>query len=304
MSDFKLNILGCGSASPTPFRNPSSQVIEYRGRLMMIDCGEGTQAMMRRMKLHFSRLTHIFISHMHGDHCLGLPGLLSTLALNGKTGAVTVVLPKDGVEIMRANTDYFCREAPFEIIYQPIEGNGGLVLDLPGLTVEAFPLFHRIPTYGFLFKEKPKCRHLRGDMVKFLQIPIAKLKDIKEGADFVKPDGTIVPNERITSPADASASYAYCSDTMFNPRVAESIKGVDVVYHEATYDSSLKESAVARGHSTATEAGEIAALANAKKLIIGHFSKRYTNVEALAEEARTKFPNVIAARDGLKIELL
>lgn len=303
MSDFKLNILGCGSASPTPFRNPSSQVLEYRGRLMMIDCGEGTQAMMRRMKLHFSRLTHIFISHMHGDHCLGLPGLLSTLALNGKTGTVTVVLPKDGVEIMRSILNYFCREAPFEIVFQPIEGDGGEVLNLPGLTVTAFPLYHRVPAYGFIFREKPKQLHLRGDMVKFLQIPIAQLPKIKEGADFVKPDGEVIPNSRITTPASPSVSYAYCSDTMFDQRVAECVKGVDFLYHEATYDSSLAAKASSRGHSTAAEAGLIASMAGVKTLIIGHFSKRYVDVDILVEDARQNFPNVIAAHDGLTIDL-
>lgn len=301
MTDFCLDILGCGSASPTPFRNPSSQVIEYRGRLMMIDCGEGTQAMMRRMKLHFTRLTHIFISHTHGDHCLGLPGLLSTLALNGKTGSVTIVLPAEGVEIMRTIIGYFCREAPFEIIFQPVEGNGGIVLDLPGLTVEAFRLYHRVPAYGYIFREKPKQLHLRGDMVKFLNIPVAQLQHIKNGADFVKADGEIVANSRITSPADPSLSYAYCSDTMFDPRVAESVKGVDVIYHEATYDSSLTPKAEARGHSTAAQAGRIAAMAGARLLIIGHFSKRYIDTEPLAEEARREFPAVIAAHDGMRI---
>ncbi|MDE5686715.1 MAG: ribonuclease Z [Paramuribaculum sp.] len=303
MSDFQLNILGCGSATPSPKRNPSSQVIDYRRRLMMIDCGEGAQATMRRMGLSFSRLTHIFISHMHGDHCLGLPGLLSTLALHGKEGSVTVVLPESGVRIMKEITDYFCREPQLEIIFQPVSGEGGIVLELPSLTVEAFPLYHRIESYGYLFREKPKQRHLKGDMVEFYNVPVAMRPLLKDGADFVTDDGRTIENRLLTRDPDPSRSYAYCSDTMFDERVAHAVSGVDLLYHEATYDKSLAAEARKRGHSTALEAGKIASLAKAGKLIIGHYSKRYNDIEPLVSEAASVFPNVIAASDGLKIDL-
>lgn len=304
MADFTLNILGCGSATPSPLRNPSAQVVDYRGRLMMIDCGEGAQATMRRMGLPFHRISHIFISHMHGDHCFGLPGLLSTLNLQDKGGKVVVVLPEGGVEIMKSITDYFCRENSFEIEFQPVSGNGGLVLDLPSMTVEAFPLYHRVPAYGYLFREKPKQLHLRGDMMEFYNVPVAQRQNIKNGADFVKDNGDIVPNAWLTRPADPSLSYAYCSDTVYDRRVAEAVKGVDLLYHEATYDSSFAEKALARGHSTAAQAWKIAAQAGAKELIIGHFSKRYTSTDLLVEEAAKEFPNVIAASDGMTVDII
>ena len=303
MEKFEVNILGCGSAIPTPRHNPASQVVTFRDNLLLIDCGEGAQNMMRRMGLRFARLNHVFISHMHGDHCLGLPGLLSTLGLHERTGTVVVHLPAGGLEVMKTITDYFCRQSPFDIVYDPIEGDGGVVLDTPSLSVEAFPLYHRIPCYGYLFREKEKLRHLRGDMVKFHDIPVSRLQQIKEGADYVKPDGTVIANAMLTTPADPSRSYAYCSDTMFDERVAEAVRGVDLLYHEATYTSELARQARERGHSTAAEAARIAAMAGVKQLMIGHYSKRYDDLEVLVADARTEFAEVIAAREGLVVKL-
>lgn len=301
MEKFEVNILGCGSAIPTPRHNPASQVVNFRDNLLMIDCGEGSQRMMRRMGLRFSRLNHVFLSHMHGDHCLGLPGLLSTLALHDRTGTVVVHLPADGLKVMKTMTDYFCRQSPYEIVYDPIECNGGLLLDTPSLTVEAFPLYHRVECYGYVFREKEKLRHLRGDMIAFHDVPVRELQRIKEGCDYVKPDGTVVPNAALTTPADHARSYAYCSDTMFDERVARAVEGVDLLYHEATYTSELASQARERGHSTAAEAGKIAAMAGVKRLIIGHYSKRYADVEVLVEDARREFDEVIAADEGLVI---
>lgn len=303
MEKFEVNILGCGSALPTPRHNPACQVVNFRDNLMMIDCGEGAQKMMRRMGLRFARLNHVFISHMHGDHCLGLPGLLATLGLHERTGRVVVHLPAEGLQVMKAMTDYFCRQSPYEIVYDPIEGDGGVLVDTPSLTVEAFPLYHRVDCYGYVFREKDKLRHLRGDMVKFHDIPVRELQRIKEGADYVKPDGTVIVNEMLTTPADPARSYAYCSDTMFDERVAAAVKGVDLLYHEATYTSELAGQARERGHSTAAEAGRIAAMCGAKRLIIGHYSKRYDDVEVLVEDARTEFAEVIAADEGMVIKL-
>lgn len=270
----------------------------------MIDCGEGSQSMMRRMKLKFARLNHVFLSHLHGDHCLGLPGLLSTLGLHERTGSVTVHLPADGLEIMRSITDYFCRESPFDIIFNPITGTGGTVFESDSLTVEAFPLYHRVPCYGYIFREKPKQRHLIGDMVRFHQIPLSALHGIKMGNDYITPQGVVIPNDRLTTPADPVMSYAYCSDTMFNHAVAEAVSGVDTLYHEATYDSSLEQQARRRGHSTAAQAAQIAAEAHVRRLIIGHYSKRYSDVDILVKEAQAHFPNVVAADEGLRIDLL
>lgn len=304
MAKFQVNILGCGSATPTARHQPSCQVVDFRDKLFMIDCGEGAQLMFRRLGLKFSRLNHIFISHLHGDHLFGLPGLLSTMALHQISGSVTVHIFRDGARLMKEWMDFFNRNSPFEIIYDIIEeGERRIVYEDPGLTIETFPLYHRTPCSGFIFREKPKQRHLRGDAVKFHNVPVSQIKNIKDGADYVKEDGTVVPNIMLTTDADPSMSYAYCSDTMMDKRVAKDIEGVDTVYHEATYDDSLEATARERGHSTARQAALIATAAGAKRLIIGHFSKRYTSEEILLKEASEEFPDVIVANEGLRIDL-
>lgn len=302
MSEFTLNILGCGSATPSLRHLPACQVIDYRGSLMMIDCGEGAQLSMRRMGLKFSRLNHIFISHLHGDHCLGLPGLLSTLALHQKGGTLTVHTFADGAEMFGRIMDFFCRERTFDLQFNILDPSRRQVaLDTPSLTVEAFPLRHRVPCVGYLFREKPKPLHLRGDMVKFHNIPVSQLKAIKEGADFVTPEGIVVPNNRLTTPADPAVSYAYCSDTIYDPTLAETVKGVDLLYHEATYADDCAQKARERFHSTASEAARVARDAGAGRLLLGHFSKAYPNEEQHLAEARAIFPATDIAREGLTI---
>lgn len=304
MAKFQVNILGCGSATPTARHQPSCQVVDFRDKLFMIDCGEGAQLMFRRLGLKFSRLNHIFISHLHGDHLFGLPGLLSTMALHQISGSVTVHIFRDGARLMKEWMDFFNRNSPFEIIYDIIEeGERRIVYEDSGLTIETFPLYHRTPCSGFIFREKPKQRHLRGDAVKFHNVPVSQIKNIKDGADYVKEDGTVVPNIMLTTDADPSMSYAYCSDTMMDKRVAKDIEGVDTVYHEATYDDSLEATARERGHSTARQAALIATAAGAKRLIIGHFSKRYNSEEILLKEASEEFQDVIVANEGLRVDL-
>ena len=308
MAKFQVNILGCGSATPTARHQPSCQVVDFRDKLFMIDCGEGAQSQFRKLGLKFSRLNHIFISHLHGDHLFGLPGLLSTMALHEVTGSVTIHIFREGARLMKDWMDFFNRNSPFEIIYDIIEeGERRVVYEDSGLIIETFPLYHRTPCNGYILREKPKMRHLRGDAVKFHNVPVSQLKAIKEGADFVKDDGTVIPNAMLTTDADPSVSYADCSDrgkyAYLDPRVAEDVKGVDTIYHEATYDDSLETQARERGHSTARQAGKIAAMAGAKRLIIGHFSKRYNSEEILLREASEEFPEVIVANEGLRIDL-
>lgn len=305
MAKFQVNILGCGSATPSARHQPSCQVVDFRDKLFMIDCGEGAQSWFRRMGLKFSRLGHIFISHLHGDHVFGLPGLLSTMSLHDVQGTVTIHIFKEGAELLKSWMDFFNRQSSFEIIYDIIEpGERRVIYEDSGLTVETFPLYHRIPCTGFIFREKPKARHLRGDMVKFFGIPVSQLQAIKNGADYVKPDGTVVPNDRLTTPADPSVSYAYCSDTMYDKRVARDVAGVDTIYHEATYHSSLEATARERGHSTSLQAAVTARDAGASRLIIGHFSKRYVQGEQpLLEEAVAVFPSTVLANEGLRIDL-
>lgn len=304
MAQMELNILGCGSATPTARHLPSSQVIDIRDNLYMIDCGEGAQINLRRQHLKFSRLHNIFLSHLHGDHCLGLPGLLSTMSLNKIGGTVTIHTFADGADILSRVMDYFCRERSFELKFNIIDPSGSqLIYEDNAITVETIPLYHRVPCVGFIFREKPKSRHLRGDMVKFYNIPTYRLSAIKSGEDYVTPDGTFIANERLTTDPDPSLSYAYCSDTQYDPRVAEAVKGVDVIYHEATYTDLHAAKAAARGHSTASEAARTARDAGAKLLILGHYSKSYPDEETHLAEARAIFPATIAANEGLKVDI-
>lgn len=303
MADFKVNILGCGSATPSLRHMPSCQVVDHRDRLMMVDCGEGAQLAMRRMRLKYSRLNNIFISHLHGDHCLGLPGLLSTMALHDIEGTVTVHTFAEGAELFERIINFFCRERSYDLRFNIIKPERAVIYEDKSLTVETFPLYHRVPCVGYIFREKPKLRHINREMVDFYKVPVAMMHSIKEGADFVLPDGTVVANERLTTPAEPAYSYAYCSDTVYNPLVAEAVKGVDVVYHEATYTDGDAEKARQRGHSTAGEAAKIALEAGAKKLIIGHYSKSYADESGHIADACRIFPDTIAANEDLTIDI-
>ena len=304
MAQFQLNILGCGSAIPTARHNPSSQIIDIRDNLFMIDCGEGSQLTMRKMRLKYARLNNIFISHLHGDHCLGLTGLLSSMALQEKSGTLTIHIFEEGADLFDQQLKFFCRDTPYEIKFNIIKPERATIFESNAITVETIPLFHRVPCVGFLFKEKPKLRHLKGDMVKFYEIPVKDIHGIKEGNDFITPHGVLVPNSHLTSDPSPSMSYAYCSDTAFNPQVAESVKGVNTIYHEATYTNEFISIAGKRGHSTSAQAAQIAKMAGAERLILGHFSKRYRDESGLLNEAKTIFDNTILANDGMRIDLL
>ncbi|MCM1522003.1 MAG: ribonuclease Z [Muribaculaceae bacterium] len=306
MSNFRVNILGCSSATQSSRHQQSSQVVDFRDKLFMIDCGEGAQGQFRRQGLKFSRLTHIFISHLHGDHFFGLPGLLSTMSLHEVSGTVTIHLFRRGAELLAEWMDFFNRSSSFEIVYDILEpGERKVIYEDGGLTVNTFPLYHRVDCTGFLFREKPGLRHLRGDMVRFHNVPVSQLQGIKEGRDYIKEDGTVIPNAALTTPPTPTRSYAYCSDTMANPAVAEDIRGVGTIYHEATYDQSQVKAAHERGHSTACEAAEAARDAGAKELILGHFSKRYDaeGEQLLLREAREVFPDTILAFEGLRVDV-
>lgn len=304
MSNFTVTILGCGSATPTLRHMPSAQAVSYGKRLMLIDCGEGTQLQLRRFGLSFAKITDIFISHLHGDHFLGLPGLLSTMSLHQVGGTVTVHTFAEGAEVLRRILDVFCHELTYELRFDIIDpGAPGIVYEDKHLTVKAFSLSHRVPCVGYAFREKPKLRHIDGEAVKYYGVPHYAMQSLREGADWTAPDGTVIPNARLTGEPSRAAGYAYCSDTAFNPHVASSVRGVDVLYHEATYGEDDAAKAGARGHSTAREAGRIASLAGVGRLVIGHYSKIISDEEALAEEARKEFAPTEAAREGMVIEL-
>ena len=305
MARFEINILGCGAATPSLRHLPACQVIDYRDRLLMVDAGEGAQLSMRRQRLKYSRLTDIFISHLHGDHFLGVLGLISTMSLHEKSGTVTIHTFEQGAELLQTIFKTILRDPSFDLRYNIIDPRkGGLVLDEKNFTVTAFPLYHKIDCVGYRFDEKPKLRHIKGDMAAFYKIPHYRIPEIKAGADFVTDDGRIIPNAVLTTDADPSVSYAYASDTAFNPAVAEAVRGVDLLYHEATYCDDFLAKAAERGHSTASQAAEIARMAGVGQLLLGHFSKTNIDETPLLEQARAIFPNTLLASEGMKIELL
>ncbi len=304
MNKFEVTILGCGSALPTLRHFNSSQVINIREKLFMVDCGEGTQVQLRRNKMKLTRLNHIFISHLHGDHFFGLIGLISTMALLGRTATLHVYGPKDIEPLLRPQLDYFCNGMDYKVEIHTVSTKASeQVFEDRSVTVYSIPLKHRISCCGYIFREKPTPRHIKPGVLPAFDIPISQINNIKAGMDYTSPDGEVIPNELLTTPSTPPRSYAYCSDTIFLPEIAEIIKGVDVLYHEATFSEEDKHQCKRTFHSTAKEAAEIAVLAEAKKLLIGHFSSRYDDENILLEEAKSVFPETLLAQENLKITL-
>jgi len=303
MDILELNILGCGSAKSTLQHLPSCQVLNVRGHLMMIDCGEGAQLEMQRRHLKFSRLKNIFISHLHGDHCFGLLGLLSTMALHNIGGTVTVHIFKDGAELFGRMLDFFCRDRSYDLRFNIIDTHKAVIYEDNAITVTSFPVTHRVPCVGFLFQEKPKLRHINSWACQQRQVPHHAMYSLQQGKDYVSPSGVVIPNSELTTDADRSISYAYCADTKYSKRVINAVKGVDWIYHEATYGEANLKDATKRYHSTARQAAMVAREADAKRLLLGHYSSRYKDISLLEREAQAEFPNTIAATEGMKIDL-
>lgn len=304
METFDVHILGCGSALPTTRHFPTSQVVNIREKLFMIDCGEGAQLQLRRSKLKFSRLNHIFISHLHGDHCFGLMGLISTFGMLGRTATLYIHAHPELERLLTPQLEFFCKGMSYPVVFQPFHPETvETVYEDRSLTVTTIPLKHRIPTCGFLFAEKQTPNHIRRDMIDFYHIPVFELNHIKQGADYILPDGTCVPNERLTTPAAPPRRYAYCSDTLCQPHIARQIQGVDLLFHEATFAQTELARAKETFHTTAMQAGQLAADAQVKQLVIGHFSARYDTEDTLLQEAKAVFPNTVLAKENLQITL-
>lgn len=302
MEKFEITILGCGSATPSPKHYTSSQVVDVRGKLFMVDCGEGTQIQLRRSRVAFARINHIFISHLHGDHCFGLLGLISSFGLLGRTAPLYIHAPQELGSILFQEMSFYCRELEFNVEFQGFDPEvTTVVYEDRSLTITAFPLRHRVPCAGFLFREKPTADHLDRAAADFYHVPQWEYNRIKEGGDFTTDDGTVIPHERLTRPAGPTRCYAYCSDTTYNPSMLPVIKGADLIYHDCTYADDDAERARKHFHSTATDAARTALEAQAGRLMLGHFSARYTDESILLDEACKIFPNTILARENLTV---
>ncbi len=292
LEPFKVHILGCGSALPTLRHFPSAQVVEVRGKLFLMDCGEGTQIQLRRSRLRFTKISAVFISHLHGDHCFGLIGLLSTFGLQGRTAKLTVYSPAALATVMQQQMDTFCRDLEYEVDFIPVDTMvQQVVYEDRSLTVETIPLEHRVKCCGYLFREKPTLPHIRRDITDFYGIPVSQFDNIKAGADWTTAEGEVVANSRLTTPADAPRAYAYCSDTRYIPTLHERLKGVTTLYHESTYGEDNYLRAEKYFHSTAREAAMVARQAGACQLLLGHYSSRYEDEQVLLREAQEIFPN-------------
>lgn len=295
----KLNILGCYAATPRSFTNPTSQVLEMKNELFLIDCGEGTQVQLRRNKIKFSKIKHIFISHLHGDHCYGLVGLISTFRLLNRENELHVYGPKGIKEIITLQLKLSNSWTNYPLYFHELESKEPQVIyEDEKLSVETIPLVHRIYTNGFLFKEKPGDRKLLIDKAVNYNIDVSLFKSLKKGKDVTSESGELIPNHLVTADPEPTKSYAYCSDTAFNQEMIPQISGATVLYHESTFLEDKAQLAFPTKHSTAKEAAQIAKEAGVKQLILGHYSTRYANINLFREEAATIFPEVDLADDG------
>jgi len=304
MQKATLTILGCGSAMPTRKNFPSSQLLEIRDRQFLIDCGEGTQIRMCQLGVKANRLGHIFISHLHGDHCFGLMGLISTFGMLNRTSELHIHAQPDLEKIMKPQLDFFCTDLSFQVIFHSINPRKHeLIYEDRAVQVFSIPLKHRVPCCGFLFEEKPRDRHIIRDMIDFYNIPTWRIPKIKQGEDFVTDEGEIIANSLLTIPSDLPKRFAYCSDTAYSEKIIPIIQGVDCLYHEATFMEDELIRSKQTEHSTARQAGEIALKANVKKLIIGHYSARYNNQVELLNEAKAVFENTVLGEDMTVYEI-
>lgn len=295
----KLTLLGCYAATPRTITNPTAQVLEIRNRMFLIDCGEGTQVQLRKNKLKFSKINHIFISHLHGDHMYGLVGLISTFMLLNRQTDLHVYGPKGIKEIILLQLRYSNSFTGYNLYFHELESKESeVIFEDDKVIVKTIPLQHRIYTNGFLFQEKPKERKLNVAAVEAYQIDKAYYRKIKYGGNITLDNGQVIPNTELSFDPEPTKSYAFCSDTIYNEAIVPLIQNADVLYHEATFLESEADKAEKTMHSTAKQAATIAKLANVKHLVLGHYSTRYSSIELFQQEAETVFPSVLLGDDG------
>lgn len=300
----KLTILGCYSATPRTFTNPTSQVLEIRNHHFLIDCGEGTQVQLRKYKVRFSRIKHIFISHLHGDHFFGLPGLISTFRLLGREDEMHIYGPKgikNAITLLLKLGDSWTN---FSLIFHELDmKEPELLFEDEKVSVSTVPLDHRVYTNGFVFREKPAPRTLNVEVAKKMGVDRSQFNNIKKGMDGVSPKGESIANAKLTLDPPKPKSYAFCSDTVYNESIVPIIKEVDALYHESTFLESEAHLCAKTKHSTAKQAAQIAKKAKVGELILGHYSTRYKSIELFRDEALEMFPNVALADDGKTFEI-
>jgi ribonuclease Z len=296
---FEVTILGSSSATPIYNRNPTSQVLNINERLYLVDCGEGTQQQMLRFDVRVSRIDHIFISHIHGDHYLGLIGLLSSMHLNGRKKILKLFGPPQLKEIIDLQFKYSETHLQFDIDFCITDAQSAqTIINNDDVVIETIPLDHRIACTGFLFREKKRLRKLLKDEIERIGVPVELYTLLKKGADYTTPEGKVYKNDTLTTDSDEPKTYAYCSDTIYNEQYFKQINNADLLYHEATFLHNMLDRANETYHTTALQAAEIAVKTNAKKLLIGHFSARYKSLDELLEEAQSIFPATELAIEG------
>lgn len=299
----KLTILGCYAATPRTLTNPTSQVLEIKNRLFLIDCGEGTQVQLRKNKIKFSKINHIFISHLHGDHLYGLIGTISTFSLLGRTTDLHIYGPKGIKELILIQLKLTESWTTYSLLFHELESKESeVIFEDKRVIVKTIPLKHRVYTNGYLFQEKPDERKLNVEAVQEYDIHVAYYQKIKNGGDITLDNGTVIENEKLTFDPIPPKSYAFCSDTVYNEAIIPIIENTDVLYHESTFLESEARLAEKTLHSTAKEAATIALKANVKQLILGHYSTRYDGLEPFRKEAEEVFSNVLLADDGVSFE--
>ncbi|MEP7236463.1 MAG: ribonuclease Z [Ferruginibacter sp.] len=292
-----LTILGNNSAIPAFERNPTAQVLQTMDESFLIDCGEGTQMQLSKYKVKRSKINHIFISHLHGDHYFGLIGLLTSMSLLNRTQNLHLHAPPELEQLITLQLNFASTHLCFPLHFHPLQ-NEGVIVDSNKMTVECFKVKHRIDCWGFLFRQKKNPRKLNAERAKIYEIPAAFYDKLQQGEDYVTKKGTIVPNEEVTTAAAKGLSYAFCADTIFDESLADKVRGVDLLYHETTYLKDLHERAAARFHSTTVQAATIAKKAEVKKLLIGHFSSKYENLDEFLLETKEVFENTELAIQG------
>jgi len=292
-----LTILGNNSAIPAFDRNPTAQVLQTPEESFLIDCGEGTQMQLSKYKIKRSKINHIFISHLHGDHYFGLIGLLTSMSLLNRTQDLHLHAPAELEQLIQLQLAFASTHLCYNLHFHALPA-AGIIVETNKMTVECFPVKHRINCWGFLFREKKNPRKLDAERAKIYEIPAAFYDQLQQGKDYVTKKGTIVPNEEVTTAAAKPKSYAYCADTIFDESLADKVKAVDMLYHETTYLKDLHERAASRFHSTTVQAGTIAKNAAVKKLLIGHFSSKYENLAEFLMETKECFENTGLAIEG------